>query len=35
MKALVNTREGYGNLELLDKEVATPLDDKVKIEVHY
>lgn len=35
VKALVKTREGYGNLELLDKEVATPLDDKVKIEVHY
>ncbi|SUK35429.1 sorbitol dehydrogenase [Staphylococcus aureus] len=29
------TREGHGNLELLDKEVATPLDDKVKIKVHY
>ncbi|HDC6266683.1 TPA: zinc-binding dehydrogenase [Staphylococcus aureus] len=35
MKALVKTREGHGNLELLDKEVATPLDDKVKIKVHY
>ena len=35
VKALVKTREGHGNLELLDKEVATPLDDKVKIEVHY
>ena len=31
VKALVKTREGHGNLELLDKEVATPLDDKVKI----
>ncbi len=30
-----NKREGHGNLELLDKEVATPLDDKVKIKVHY
>lgn len=35
VKALVKTREGHGNLELLDKEVATPLDDKVKIKVHY
>ncbi|WP_255964609.1 alcohol dehydrogenase catalytic domain-containing protein, partial [Staphylococcus aureus] len=35
MKALEKTREGHGNLELLDKEVATPLDDKVKIKVNY
>ncbi|MBO1199749.1 zinc-binding dehydrogenase [Staphylococcus simiae] len=35
MKALVKTKAGHGNLELLDKEVATPVDDKVKIKVHY
>lgn len=35
MKALVKTKPGFGNLELLDKPNPSPKADEVKIKVHY
>lgn len=35
MKALVKTKPGFGNLELLDQPNPSPKADEVKIKVHY
>lgn len=35
MKALVKTEPGFGNLEVLDREIPSPNADEVKIKVHY
>ncbi|NQE00267.1 alcohol dehydrogenase catalytic domain-containing protein, partial [Staphylococcus xylosus] len=35
MKALVKTKEGFGNLEVLDTETPSPNKDEIKIKVHY
>ncbi|MBU6113555.1 MULTISPECIES: zinc-binding dehydrogenase [Mammaliicoccus] len=35
MKALVKTEPGFGNLEILEKEIPTPSENEVKIKVHY
>lgn len=35
MKALVKTAPGFGNLEILDKEIPEPNKNEVKIKVHY
>ena len=35
MKALVKTKPGFGNLELLDRPIPSPNSNEVKIKVHY
>lgn len=35
MKALVKTKPGFGNLELLDRPIPTPKANEVKVKVHY
>ncbi|HLR19001.1 MAG TPA: zinc-binding dehydrogenase [Staphylococcus sp.] len=35
MKALVKTEPGFGNLEVLDREIPSPKADEVKIKVQY